>query len=121
MKNLEELKKIKERVKRDLDLRAGKHRVKIVVCLGTCGIAAGARQTMNTLVDCINSSGKSDIIVTTSGCAGFCEQEPMIRVQVEDKEPVVYGKVDPKAAEEIFEKHILNGEIVGKYLFSKGN
>lgn len=120
MKNLEELKKIRERVKRDLELRAGKHRIKIVVCLGTCGIAAGARQTMNTLVDLINSSGKTDIIVTTTGCAGFCEQEPMIQVNIEDEEPVVYGKIDTEAAKEIFEKHILNGEIVEKYLFSKG-
>lgn len=120
MKNLEELKKIRERVKRDLELRAGKHRIKIVVCLGTCGIAAGARQTMNTLVDLINSSGKTDIIVTTTGCAGFCEREPMIQVKIEDKEPVVYGKIDTEAAKEIFEKHILNGEIVEKYLFSKG-
>ena len=120
MKNLEELKKIKERVRKDLELRTGKHRIKIVVCLGTCGIAAGARETMNTLVDLINKSNRNDIIVTTAGCAGFCEQEPMIQVYVEDKEPVVYGKVDSKAAEEIFEKHILNGKIVEEYLFSKG-
>jgi len=120
MKNLEELKKIKERVKKDLDLRSGKHRIKIVVCLGTCGIAAGARQSMNALVDLVNSSEKSDVIVTTSGCAGFCEQEPMVQIYIENKEPVVYGKVDSKAAKEIFEKHILNGEIVEKYLFSKG-
>ncbi|GAB4113154.1 MAG: hypothetical protein Kow00103_04540 [Candidatus Caldatribacteriota bacterium] len=120
MKNLEELKKIRERVKRDLELRTGKHRIKIVVCLGTCGIAAGARESMNTLIDLIAKSGRSDIIVTTSGCAGFCEQEPMIQVYVEDQEPVVYGKVDTKAAEEIFEKHILNHQIVEKYLFTKG-
>ncbi|MDD5014521.1 MAG: (2Fe-2S) ferredoxin domain-containing protein [Atribacterota bacterium] len=120
MKNLEELKKIKERVKRDLELRTGKHRIKIVVCLGTCGIAAGARETMNALVELINKSNRSDIIVTTAGCAGFCEQEPMIQVYIEDKEPVVYGKVDSQAAEEIFKKHILKGEIVEKYLFSKG-
>ena len=120
MKNLEELKKIKERVKKDLELRTGEDRLKIVVCLGTCGIAAGARQTMNTLVDLINKSNRSDIIVATAGCAGFCEQEPMIQVYMKDKKPVVYGKVDSKAAEEIFEKHILNGKIVEEYLFSKG-
>ena len=120
MKNLEELKKIRERVRKDLELRTGKHRIKIVVCLGTCGIAAGARETMNTLIDLIAKNDRSDTIVTTAGCAGFCEQEPMIQVYIEDKEPVVYGKVDPKAAEEIFEKNILNGEIAEKYLFSKG-
>ena len=120
MKNLEELKKIRDKVRKDLELRTGKHRIKIVVCLGTCGIAAGARQTMNTLVELINKSNRTDIIVTTSGCAGFCEQEPMIQIYIEDKEPVVYGKVDSQAAEEIFKKHILKGEIVEKYLFSKG-
>jgi len=120
MKNLEELKEIREKVRKDLELRTGKHRIKIVVCLGTCGIAAGARETMNTLVDLVAQSNRSDIIVTTSGCAGFCEQEPMIQVYIEDKEPVVYGKVDSKAAKEIFEKHILNDQIVEEYLFSKG-
>jgi len=120
MKNLEELKKIRERVRKDLELRTGKHRIKIVVCLGTCGIAAGARETMNTLIDLIAKNDRSDTIVTTAGCAGFCEQEPMIQIYIEDKEPVVYGKVDSKAAEEIFEKHILKGEIVEKYLFLKG-
>ena len=120
MKNLEELKKIRERVRKDLELRTGKHRIKIVVCLGTCGIAAGARETMNTLIDLIAKNDRSDTIVTTAGCAGFCEQEPMIQIYTEDKKPVVYGKIDSKAAEEIFNKHILEGEIVEKYLFSKG-
>jgi NADP-reducing hydrogenase subunit HndB len=91
MKNLEELKKIRERVRKDLELRTGKYRIKIVVCLGTCGIAAGARETMNTLIDLIAKNDTPDTIVTTAGCA-----------------------------EEIFEKHILKGEIVEKYLFSKG-
>lgn len=120
MKNLEELKKIREKVRKDLELRSGKYKTKIVVCLGTCGIAAGARETMNTLINLIDQHDTPDTIVTTAGCAGFCEQEPMIQLYQEDKEPVVYGKVDQKAAEEIFEKHLLKGEIVEKYLFSKG-
>ena len=120
MKNLEELKWIRDRVKKNLQMRSGKHKVRIVVCMATCGIAAGARETMNTLTDVLEKSDRDDVAITTSGCAGFCEQEPMIQIYVEDKEPVVYGKVDSKAAEEIFEKHILNGQIAEKYLFSKG-
>ena len=120
MKNLEELKQIRDKVKKNLQMRSGKHKVRIVVCLATCGIAAGARQTMNTLADLIEKSNRDDIVITTSGCAGFCEQEPMIQIYVEDKEPVVYGKVDLKAAKEIFDKHVLNGQIVERYLFSKG-
>ncbi|MCK4400979.1 (2Fe-2S) ferredoxin domain-containing protein [bacterium] len=120
MKNLEELRQIRYKVKKNLQMRSGKHKVRIVVCMATCGIAAGARQTMNTLSDLIGKSDRDDVVITTSGCAGFCEQEPMIQIYIEDKEPVAYGKVDSKAAEEIFKKHILNGRIVERYLFSKG-
>ena len=120
MKNLEELKQIRERVRKNLEMRTGDFGVKITVCLGTCGIAAGARQTMNKLADLNAQSGRSDIIITTTGCAGFCEQEPMIRIQEKGKEPVTYGKVDVEAAEEIFNQHVLEGQIVQKYLFSKG-
>ena len=120
MKNLAELKEIRERVRRNLEMRSGDYGVKIIVCLGTCGIAAGARQTMNKLADLNAQSDRSDIVISTTGCAGFCEQEPMIKVQEKGKEPVTYGKVDADAAEEIFNQHILKGQIVQKYVFSKG-
>ena len=120
MENLEELKKMREKIKKELDLRNGKHRIKIVVCLGTCGIAAGAREAMNTFVELIASNNKTDIKVATSGCAGFCAQEPIIYIYVEDRAPVVYRNVNVEAAKEIFASHILNDKIVEKYLFSKG-
>jgi len=120
MKNLEELKMMREKVKKDLQLRAGEHRVKIVVGMGSCGIAAGARDTMNEFLELIEKNKKTDIIVTASGCFGFCAQEPMIHVYVEDKKPVTYRNVDKVAAQEIFTNHILNDQIVEKYLFSKG-
>jgi len=120
MKNLEELKQIREKVRKNLEMRSGDFGVKIIVCLGTCGIAAGARQTMNKLADLVAQSDRSDIVISTTGCAGFCEQEPMIKVQEKGKEPVTYGHVDVAAAEEIFNKHVLKGQIVEKYLFSKG-
>jgi|SRR6056297_601841 len=120
MKNLEELRMMREKVKKDLQLRAGKHRVKIVVGMGSCGIAAGARETMNEFLELIEKNKKTDVIVTASGCFGFCAQEPMIHVYVEDKKPVTYRNVDKEAAQEIFTNHILNNKIVEKYLFSKG-
>ena len=120
MKNLAELKEMREKVKKDLQLRAGEHRVKIVVGMGSCGIAAGARETMNEFLNLIEENQKTDIVVTASGCFGFCAQEPMIHVYVEDKKPVTYRNVDKAAAQEIFNNHILNGKIVEKYLFSKG-
>ena len=119
MKNLDELKQIRDRARKSLQRHSGEHRIKVFVCMGTCGIAVGAKQTMNTLVDLVGKNNKTDIIITTTGCAGFCEQEPMIQVYIEGQDLVVYGKVDSKAAKEIFEKHILNNQIVEKYLFKE--
>ncbi len=120
MKNVEELKKMRDKVKRELRLRVGKHRVKIVVGMGTCGIAAGAREVMNEFVTLIENSKKTDIIVTASGCFGFCAQEPMIHVYIEDQRPVTYRNVDVEAARLIFNEHVLNNKVVEQYLFSKG-
>ena len=120
MKNLEELKMMREKVKKDLQLRSGKFRVKIVVGMGSCGIAAGAREVMSEFLDLIEKNKKTDIAVTAAGCYGFCAQEPMIHVYIEDKPPVIYRNVDPNAAGEIFSNHILNNKVVEKYLFSKG-
>lgn len=120
MKNLEELRKIREKVRKSLEMRSGDFRVKIVVCLGTCGIAAGARQTMNKFAELIGQSGRTDLIISTTGCAGFCEQEPMVKIVEKGKDPVTYGKVDVHVAEEIFNKHVLQGQVVKQYLFTKG-
>lgn len=120
MKNLEELKLMREKAKKNLQLRSGKYRVKIVLGMGSCGIAAGAREVMSEFLDLIEKNKKTDITVTASGCYGFCAQEPMIHVYIEDKPPVVYRNVDPKAAQEIFTSHILNNKVVEKYLFLMG-
>jgi len=120
MKNLEELKMMREKMKKDLQLRSGKFRVKIVVGMGSCGIAAGAREVMSEFLDLIEKNKKTDIAVTAAGCYGFCAQEPMIHVYIEDNTPVIYRNVDPNAAREIFTNHILNNKVVEKYLFSKG-
>jgi (2Fe-2S) ferredoxin len=119
MKNLEELKQIRDRARKNLQRCSGEHGVKVFVCMGTCGIAVGAKQTMNTLVDLVGKNNKTDIIITTTGCAGFCEQEPIVQVYREDQDLVLYGKVDSKVAKEIFKKHILNNQIVEKYLFKE--
>lgn len=119
MKNLEELKVMREKVQKDSSLKSGKHRIKIVIGMGTCGIAAGAKETMDEFSDLIQKSKRNDIIVTASGCYGFCSQEPMIHIYVEDQIPVTYRNVDVEAARIIFDEHVLNNKVVEQYLFSK--
>lgn len=118
MKSLAELRKIRDQVKKDLELRAGAHRAKIVVCMGTCGIAAGARDTMKALLAALDEAGVADVAVTAAGCPGFCEQEPLVEVQVADADPIRYGHVDEAGAKRIISEHIVGGKTVEDLVFA---
>ena len=117
MKSLDELRKIRDEVKKSLELRAGQHRAKIVVGMGTCGIAAGARDTMRAFMEALEKGGMSDVIVTATGCAGFCEQEPLVEVEIQGQAPVRYGHVDAAAAQRIVKEHVAGGQPVKELVF----
>ena len=116
MKTLEELRKIKERAKKELEMREGKYQVKVTVGMGTCGIAAGAKETMAAIIDEINKRNIKSVMVTQSGCAGFCDKEPIVEVEMEGLPKVTYGHVDAEVARMIVSKHIMNGQILSDYV-----
>ena len=118
---IEDLKRIKESMKGTVNLRQGEYRVKITVHMGTCGIAAGARTIMKTFLDRVENSGATDIILTSSGCAGLCNHEPMITLEVKGSAPVKYIKLDPDKASRIFDEHVLEGNPVADYALSIGS
>ena len=118
---VEDLKKIKESMAGTVNLRDGAYRVKITVHMGTCGIAAGARKIMNAFLEELEKSGTTDIILASSGCAGLCNHEPMITVEVKESAPVKYVKLDPDKAARIFDEHILKGNPVPEYALSVGS
>ena len=118
---VEDLKKIKESMKGTVNLRQGDYRVKITVHMGTCGIAAGARTIMNTFLEEMKKQDASDIILTSSGCAGLCNHEPMITLEVKGSAPVKYVKLDPEKAEKIFDEHVMKGKPVADYALSVGS
>ena len=117
MKNLDELRKIRDEVRKGMELRSGSHRAKIVVGMGTCGIAAGARDTMKALMEALEQVGVSDVAVTATGCAGFCEREPLVDVEITGQSPVRYGRVDAAAARRIVTEHIVGGKKVESLVF----
>lgn len=117
MKSLDELRKIRDQVRKELELRGGQHRAKVVVCMGTCGIAAGARDTMKALMSALQARSITDVAVVAAGCRGFCEQEPLVEVQVGDQAAVTYGHVDGAAAERIVAEHIVAGRPVQELVF----
>jgi NADP-reducing hydrogenase subunit HndB len=117
---IEDLDKIVEQQKKTTSLRDGAGRVKITVHMGTCGISAGARKIMAEVMHCVEESGASDIIITTSGCAGLCSREPMITVEVIEQAPVKYVELDKKKVNKIFDEHIMKGNVVEDYALAIG-
>lgn len=117
----EDLEKITEKVKRTMLLREGTGRAKIIVHMGTCGIAAGARAIMSALIKEIDDRDVNDVILTTSSCAGLCSREPMITVEFRNQPPVKYVDLTPEKVREIFVKHVLSGEIVKEYALAFGS
>jgi len=118
---IEDLEKISQRVKKTVLLRDGAGKAKITVHMGTCGIAAGARKIMNTLMDEIEKRDIEDVILTSSGCAGLCSKEPMATVELKDEAPVKYVDLTPEKIRKILEDHVLGGKIVEEYALAKGS
>ncbi|MEJ2101462.1 MAG: cyclic nucleotide-binding domain-containing protein [Desulfobacterales bacterium] len=90
-------------------------KVKITVHMATCGIAAGAREVMNALVEEISRSNRKDIEVASSGCIGHCKNEPNITVEIGGGEPVIYQQMTPDKMRQVFKRHIMMGEIQEDY------
>lgn len=117
----EDLNKIAERMRHQTLLRDGAGRAKVTVHMGTCGISAGARKIMSTLLASIEKQQISDVILTTSGCAGLCSQEPMMTVELKDQAPVKYIDLDEEKARTIFADHVLEGKIVTEFALGMGS
>ncbi|HHV00510.1 MAG TPA: (2Fe-2S) ferredoxin domain-containing protein [Bacteroidales bacterium] len=115
LKSLADLKRIREEAKTKLDLRVRGDNpeglVQVKVAMATCGIASGAKQTMDFFVEELDKRGIG-AVVTQTGCMGYCYAEPTVEVQLPGQESVVFGYVDRKKADEIIEKYIKNGELV---------
>lgn len=116
IKSLEDLEKIKEEGLKGLSGRQSKKRGRITVAMGTCGISAGAKDTLKALVDELDKNGIEDIAVVQSGCMGLCEVEPTVEVQMGDQDPVIYGHVDSEQAKRIVKEHVIGGRTLGDIL-----
>jgi len=118
---IEDLKRIKEEVRSTTVLREGGFRAKVNIHMGTCGIAAGARKLMSAVLKEIEEKKITDVMVTTSGCAGLCSREPMATVEILGQPPVKYCDLNEEKMKEIFAHHVLNGEVVEGYALARGS
>ncbi|MGM9683419.1 MAG: (2Fe-2S) ferredoxin domain-containing protein [Eubacteriales bacterium] len=122
MKSLAELAAIREKMHDKVVIREGSPKIRVVVGMATCGIAAGARPVLNAFVEGVNSKDLADkVSVTQTGCIGICRFEPVAEVFEEGKEKVTYVKLNADKVNEIIEKHLKGGNVVSEYTIGAEN
>jgi len=92
--------------------------VKVTVHLATCGIVAGARDVMSTLMEEMSQTNRSDIKVASSGCIGKCPTEPNVTIEIEGEDPVVYQKMNSDKMRQVFHQHVLGGQIQTEFVLN---
>lgn len=111
MKSLAELRKLREELQREMLARSGEGKPKLIVGMGTCGIAAGAREVLQAILDEVEARNL-EVTITQTGCIGMCEKEPLLDVQLPGEERYTYGNVTKDAVRRIIVEHVINGRVV---------
>jgi NADP-reducing hydrogenase subunit HndB len=115
VKSLEDLEKVRQEARERLRLREGGQDTRVVVGMGTCGIAAGAREVVAAFVDELARRRLTNVSVTQTGCVGLCESEPLVSLYTPGGEKVTYAYVTPERARQIVAQHIVNGRPVAEW------
>jgi len=113
-----DLKALAAKAKAAVDLREGAKEIQVTVHMGTCGIAAGARGVIAGFMGELAAAGVDNVTLRQSGCAGLCEEEPMITVTGADGTPYHYGLLDDAKIHAIVEGHLVGGKPVESLLIS---
>ena len=117
--NLDELKKLKEKAQRQVALREGQKKYRVVVSMGTSGIAAGAREVMKTMLDEIDKRGLEDVEVRVTGEVGLEDVEPVVRIEEAGGEKTTYARLDTEKAKKIVAEHLEKGKKVDNLAVGK--
>jgi (2Fe-2S) ferredoxin len=120
VKTREELQALRERAKAALAVRDSQGGARVVIAMGTCGIAAGAREVMAALLDELAQRDLTDVAVSQTGCKGLCDKEPVVVVSTPGKPAVTYGDVTPQVMRRIVADQIVNGQVVAEYAIGTG-
>jgi NADP-reducing hydrogenase subunit HndB len=116
--NLKELRELRETGRREPGATGDKH-ARIIVGMGTCGMAAGARQTLAAFRDELGLHNLQDVAVKQTGCMGLCHAEPTVEVIMAGMPPTIYGKVSDEVARQIVRRHVLGGVLVNHHVYDR--
>jgi len=111
-----DLKKVQEQAQRQIDLRSGAKDLRITVHMGTCGIASGARDVLTALMNELNQQQITNVSLQQTGCAGLCDQEPMITLTDKAGSAFRYGRLDKRKVGEIVREHVLRNKPMLEYI-----
>lgn len=116
MKSLAELQAIRDKARAQVSLRENSdNSIRVLVGMATCGIAAGARPVLTTLVDEVAKRQLNNVVVTQTGCIGICQFEPVVEVVTPDGDKTTYVKMTPEKALRVVNDHLVNGNVVTEY------
>jgi len=114
---LDDLRKLRASQQQNLALRESEGKdVQIIIGMGTCGIAAGAKETFGAIVDAIAAKGLANVMVRQTGCMGLCHSEPTVELIVPGMPAIIYGNVDPAVGRQIVECHVLNHQLLDGHI-----
>ena len=115
---LETLRKLREEQKEVSERReSGSNSIHIIVGMGTCGIAAGAKEALNVFLGEAYTRKMDNVVVKQTGCMGLCHAEPTVEVKMEGMPDILYGKVDASIARKIVNLHLLGGKLVNDHVY----
>ncbi len=114
--SVEELKKLREQARSQVDLRSGAKENRVTVHMGTCGIAAGARDILAALADELAKASIQNVTLRQSGCIGLCDQEPMMTYTDSSGREYLYVLLDKEKVRRFVSGHILAGKPVAEYI-----
>ncbi len=118
---LEQLRALRDEKRQDLIRREveGKE-IQVIVGMGTCGIAAGAKQTFDAIVDAVKDKGLEDsVIIRQTGCMGLCYVEPTVEVVMPGMPTVIYGKMTKDTAADLVRKHLVERKLLDQHIFDR--
>ena len=117
---LEELRNLRDAKKKEMNQRDSNDKsAQVIIGMGTCGIAAGAKHAFDAFLDELDSHNVTDTKITQTGCMGLCFSEPTVEVDVPGMPRVIYGNVDAKVARRIVTEHIIGKALVSDHIFDK--
>jgi NADP-reducing hydrogenase subunit HndB len=116
MKNLDELKALRDSLKSTVDIKdSEEHQVRVLVGMATCGIAAGAKPVLSALTEEIEKRSLPGITVKQTGCIGICQYEPVVEIHETGKNKVTYVNMTPEKVVNVVSHHLVNRCIVEEY------